>query len=222
MHRLIASAAIVTLFATGTAAQDSWTPLFNGKDLTGWEQVGEGKFVIEDGVLKPAGGMGLLWYTGRTFGDVVLRVVYKPENVKANSGVFVRIPERPTEPWMPVNCGYEVQINDSEDDWHVTGTLYSLTKAMARPGMTGEWNTLEITLDGDRTIVHVNGVKVTDHREGDPVPEKKHWYEPDRGPRPREGYIGLQNHGDDHDIVYFREISVRPLKAGRSSAGAAR
>jgi hypothetical protein len=58
---------------------------------------------------------------------------------------------------------------------------------------TGEWNTLEITLDGPRTIVYLNGIKVTDYKEGDPVPPKQHPHDPDRGPRPNEGYIGLQN-----------------------------
>lgn len=40
------------------------------------------------------------------------------------------------------------------------------------------------------------GVKVTDYTEGQPVPPKGMWYEPDRGPRTAEGYIGLQNHGE--------------------------
>ena len=81
--------------------------------------------------------------------------------------------------WMPVNYGYEVQIDNhpetsNEDEYHVTGTLYSLTKPLARPGKPGpEWNTMEITLDGPRTIVVVNGVKVTDYTEGEPVPPKK-------------------------------------------------
>jgi hypothetical protein len=95
----------------------------------------------------------------------------------------------------------------------VTGTLYSLTKAMARPGKTGEWNTLEIALDGPRTRVTVNGELVTDFKEGDPVPEKKAKWEPDRGLRPDEGFIGLQNHSKK-DTVYFKEISLLPL-AGR-------
>lgn len=30
------------------------------------------------------------------------------------------------------------------------------------------------------------------------------------GPRPSEGYIGLQNHSDK-DLVYFKEVSLRPL-----------
>jgi len=110
---------------------------------------------------------------------------------------------------MPVNRGYEVQIDDSQDDYHVTGVLYSLTKAMARAGKPGEWNELEIGLDAGRTSVKLNGTLVTDYQEGSPVPPKREQWEPDRGPRPDEGYIGLQNHSDA-DTVYFREVSVAP------------
>lgn len=72
-------------------------------------------------------------------------------------------------------------------------------------------NVMEITLKDDRTIVHVNGILVTDYIEGEEVPEKKIDYEPDRGPRPTKGYIGLQNHGPD-DIIYFKEISYMSLE----------
>ena len=37
-----------------------WKPLFDGRSLDGWEHVGPGKFVIENGVLRTEGGMGLL------------------------------------------------------------------------------------------------------------------------------------------------------------------
>lgn len=193
------------------AAAQEWVPLFNGQDLTNWEHVGPGDFTIEDGQLKTEGGMGLLWYTPQKFGDVVLRVVYRGASAN-NSGVFIRIPERPTEPWMPVNRGYEVQIDDREDEYHRTGVLYSLTKAKAAPGIPDEWNVMEITLDGDRTMVTVNGVVVTDYREGDEVPARVQDYEPERGPRPRSGYIGLQNHGGG-DVMYFKEVSYRPLSS---------
>jgi hypothetical protein len=117
---------------------------------------------------------------------------------------------------MPVHYGYEVQIDNqpelsNEDDYHYTGTLYSLTKPLAKPGKPGpEWNTMEITLDGPRTIVFVNGEKVTDFKEGDPVPERKFDFEPQRGPRPELGYIGVQNHSEA-DVVFFKEIAVKPL-----------
>ncbi|WP_161811390.1 3-keto-disaccharide hydrolase [Steroidobacter agaridevorans] len=195
-----------------TASADdggNFKPLFNGKNLDGWKHVGPGEFVVENGALKSVGGMGLLFYPGEKFGNAVIRVVYKVSG-DSNSGVFIRIPEQPTEPWMPVNKGYEVQIDDSDDDWHRTGVLYSFTKTLAQP-KTGEWNTMEITLEDERTVVTVNGTKVTDFKEGSPVPEKKQKHEPDRGKRAASGYIGLQNH-NDKDVVYFKEVSVKKLK----------
>jgi len=186
---------------------DGWQPLFNGKDLDGWTHVGPGRFVVEDGMLKTEGGMGLLWYTREQFADTTLRIVYRAQGDKGNSGVFIRIPEKPDEPWMPVNKGYEVQIDDTDDDFHRTGVLYSFTKVTAKPPMR-EWNTMEIRLEGERTVITVNGVTVTDFKEGDPVPAKVKPYEPDRGPRSKSGYIGLQNHSDE-DVVWFREVSVR-------------
>jgi Domain of Unknown Function (DUF1080) len=210
-YRAIAYLGVVVLTALPAGAQSGeWRQLFNGKDLTGWEHVGPGGFEVEDGLLKPHGGMGLLWYTPEKIGNAVIRVVFKPPRNDSNSGVFIRIPEKPTEPWMPVNRGYEVQIDNADDDYHCTGVLYSLTKALARPEKAGEWNTMEITLDGPHTVVVVNGVKVTDYTAGQPVPPKKKSYEPDRGRRPDEGYFGLQNHSDK-DVVYFKEVAVRPL-----------
>src|SRR5579864_1633949 len=131
----------------GEAAAQEWKQLYNGKDLTGWEHVGPGGFTVEDGLLKPHGGMGLLWWTGEKVGNSTIRVVFKTQKKDSNSGFFIRIPEKPTEPWMPVNRGYEVQIDNVDDDYHCTGVLYSLTKAMARPQKAGEWNTMDITLD---------------------------------------------------------------------------
>lgn len=190
--------------------QAGWTSLFNGQDLSGWEHVGKGEFVVQEGLLKTVGGIGLLWYTRELFGNVVIRVVYRNPG-GANSGVFIRIPEKPSEPWMAVNRGYEVQIDDRADEYHMTGVLYALTRPAAKPARADEWNTMDITLDQDRTIVAINGVPVTDYREGEPVPSKEETRGGDRGPRPLIGYIGLQNHGED-DTVFFREVSVRPLR----------
>ena len=208
-----------TLALTGLAAVTSdakeygqWQPLFNGKDLDGWQHIGPGRFAIENGMLKTEGGMGLLWYTKEKLSNSVLRVVFHvPEPTKGgNSGIFIRIPTEPTEPWMPVNKGYEVQIDHSGDDYHRTGVLYSLTKAMTKPALK-EWNTMEITVTDDRTVVTLNGEKITDYKEGDPVPEKEKSFEPDRGRRAAAGYFGLQNH-DDKDVVLFRDISMKKLK----------
>jgi len=201
---------------------DEWQQLFNGKDLTGWKHVGPGSMSVEDGMIRGHGGMGLLYWTKEKFGNCIIHIEYKMELENSNSGVFIRIPIEPYEEWMPVFYGYEVQIDNKpelsdEDDYHYTGMLYSLTKPLAKPGKPGpEWNTMDITLDGLRTIVFVNEVKVMEFKEGDPVPERKFDFEPYRGPRPEYGYIGLQNHGDK-DVVFFRKVAVKPLKKDRKS-----
>jgi hypothetical protein len=210
---LIASSLCLLILANShtLSAQTSSRILFNGKDLDGWKQAGPGRFVVKDGMMKTEGGMGMLWYSREKIGHATVRVVFKLTGKEADSGVFIRIPERPTEPWMPINRGYEVEIGDWPDDYSCTGVLYTFTKALARPiRPIGEWNTMEITIDGPRTIVYLNGIKVTDFTEGQPVPPKPAGsHDPDRGPRPDSGYIGLQNHpGSD---VYFREVSVTPL-----------
>ena len=199
------------------APEPQWKPLFNGRDLTGWKHVGPGGMTAEDGLIKTHGGMGLLYWTGGKVGDCRIKVVYRMRDNNDNSGVFIRIPIEPREPWMPVHYGYEVQIDNHpetshEDEYHVTGTLYSLTKPLALPGKPGpEWNTMIIMLDGPHTVVELNGVKVTDYAEGQPVPDKKFDFEPQRGTRPNEGWFGLQNHSDN-DIVFFREVAIQPLK----------
>ena len=199
------------------AQSGEWQQLFNGKDLTGWKHVGPGNHIVKDGLIQTEGGMGLLYWTGGKLGNCTIRVVFRMRDHNSNSGVFIRIPIEPREEWMPVHYGYEVQIDNepeksNEDDYHITGTLYSLTKPLAKPGKPGpEWNTMEITLDGPHTVVVLNGVKVTDYTEGDPVPARKFDFEPQLGPRPLEGYIGLQNHGET-DVVFFKEVAIKKLK----------
>jgi hypothetical protein len=200
----------------GMAADSGgWKQLFNGKDLTGWKHVGPGSMTVNEGLIETHGGMGLLYWTGGKVSRCTLRIVFRMRDHNDNSGVFIRIPVEPREEWMPVHYGYEVQIDNepeksNENEYHATGTLYSLTTALARPGKPGpEWNTMEITLDGPHTVVNVNSVKVTDYAEGQPVPPRKFKFEPQRGRRPDEGWFGLQNHSDQ-DVVFFKEVALRP------------
>lgn len=195
--------------ALGLAAAD-WKPLFNGKDLTGWQMTGPGSFTVEDGLLTTHGGMGLLYYKEKPFGNAKIRVVFQTTGGRDNSGVIIRLPEKPKDPWYGVHNGYEVQIDAGGDEWHRTGAIYSLSKAggewQQKP--KGEWNVMEIELKGPITRIHLNGKLVNEYKEGQPVPERKAWYEPVRGPRPDSGFIGLQNH-DERSIIKFKEISVQ-------------
>jgi hypothetical protein len=206
--------AIFLLLAAPLLAQEQ--RLFDGKDLSGWKYVGQpGKqdgFTVADGMIHTVPGKGILVYTGEKLGNGTIHVEYKMSTETGNSGVFIRIPEMPAVESDAINHGIEVQIDNRDNEWHRTGVLYSMTKAMASPGKgPGEWNTLDIKLDGLRTVVKVNGVLVTDYDGTSPVPPKEKSFEPDRGPRPESGYIALQHH-DDTSVIYFRKITFTPAK----------
>lgn len=209
---LLATGVVLTSCKTNATVRGGWRPLFNGKSTTGWQMTGPGELRLEQGELVTHGGMGLLWYTKEKFSDCRIRVLFKPTTSQDNSGVFIRIPEPPTDPWLAVHRGYEVQIENHGDEWHRTGCLYSISQAKRTVNArVNEWNIMIITLTGKRTQVEVNGEVVTDYTEGDPVPPKTKDYEPERGLRPEAGYIGLQNH-DTNSAVHFREVSVGPLR----------
>ena len=210
---------LLCLFLAGASASAADKQLFNGKNLDGWKIMprhegvaddGRIAFAVEDGILRTAPALEQdLWYTREKIGNATLRVVYKISSNAANSGVFIRIPYEPKSEDDAINKGIEVQIDDSGDDWHATGVLYSMTQAKAKPYKpAGEWNTMEIAMNGPRTVVTLNGVVVTDYDGVSPVPPKKGQYEPDRGPRPDSGYIAIQHH-DDRAVIYFKEISVK-------------
>ncbi|HBY60776.1 MAG TPA: hypothetical protein DEH78_13215 [Solibacterales bacterium] len=215
---MVRQAVVSLLFSAALLTAAEPVPLFNGKDLSGWEFVGPGRFVVENGLMKTEGGMGLLYYKVRKLGNETLRVVFKTSSQRDNSGVVIRMAEAPPDPWYGVHNGHEVQIAGTGDEWHSTGAIYSLSKAvknLQKPA--GEWNTMEIQLDGGATRVTLNGELVNEFKPDAQTPERKQWYEPVRGPRPDYGYFGLQNH-DRASTVFFREISVitpgKPLSQG--------
>src|ERR1022692_4428543 len=120
MKRLILFA-LLLLFAVPLIAQDGWIQLFNGKNLDGWKHVGPGSMIVENGLRRTHGGMGRLYWTSGPVRNCIIRVVFKMRDKNDNSGVFIRIPTEPREAWMPVNYGYEVQIDnvaEGEDEYH--------------------------------------------------------------------------------------------------------
>jgi hypothetical protein len=218
MAAAILAVSFATSFSThagppGAKDSPAWRPLFDGRSLEGWEHVGPGKFVVEEGNLRTEGGMGLLWYAREKLGDCVIRVVYKTGTPRSNSGIYIRIADRPREPWYAVHHGFEVQIMDGGPEDRRTGSIYTFAKAKASPAKPGEWNTLEVTLKGQQVQTVINGVPVSDFDASGLEPQATDATgegDPARGPRPTAGYIGLQNH-DDRSVVFFKEVSVRSL-----------
>jgi hypothetical protein len=152
---------------------------------------------------------------------ILERLKEKPEAVKRgkdgklSDGELKKLKaasEKGLGPWYAVHRGYEVQICDAGDEFHRTGSVYSLSKAAAPKKKATEWRTMVITLKGKLILVDLDGERLS---EFDPdakgVPKQKEWHEPKREhKRPHSGYLGLQNH-DPGDVVYFKEVSVRSL-----------
>ena len=176
--------------------EPGFTPLFDGATLDGWQEAGPGGFNVVDGMLQSFGGMGLLWYTKKQFGDFILKVDWKVLHFSDNSGVFVRFPDPGNDPWSAVNNGYEIQIDDvgapDGNQIRKTGAIFDFaapTKIASNP--VGEWNFYEIHAVGQAYTVILNGSEVTDFV----------------GSRTMKGYVGLQNH-DDTSTVTFRNVRI--------------
>jgi len=207
------------VFAGAELAGDAgWTPLFNGKDLTGWERHGaqEG-YRVEDGVLAfPPSGDGHL-ATTEDFTDFALRFDFKIARM-ANSGLFLRAARDGSNPAF---SGAEIQILDDFNweaetgsklkDWQLTGSLYGAVPAGEKTlHPIGEWNTYEVLYRGSRLAVALNGRLLYD--------VDTHALEPESGApfaeRARAGFLGLQAHsgGVDGDAsLWFRDVLVKRL-----------
>lgn len=174
--------------------------LFDGSTLTGWSQAGPGGFDVVDETLQTRDGMGLLWYSAGEFTDFELTLEWRVGAATDNSGVFLRFPDPGDDPWVAVDQGYEVQINDNPDgDPQKTSAIYNFAEpreAASRP--VGEWNDFRIRVVGQHYEVWLNDTLVNDFRSTDPA----------RGAR---GHVGLQNH-DPGTRTRFRAITVTPLR----------
>jgi len=215
---------------TTQPAEESWITLFDGTSSEGWLGYGKDAFpdhgwVIEDGCLKCMGsGQG---EAGGKGGDIIYNKMFKDFRLQlewkisegGNSGIFycALVNEDPIFRSSP-----EMQVLDNakhpdallgKDGNRKAGSLYDLIPANpqnAKPA--GEWNQVEI-LVFEGTVAHkMNGEIVLEYHMGTPdwdalVAGSKFKDWPEFG-KYREGYIGLQDHGND---VWFRNIKILPL-----------
>jgi hypothetical protein len=186
----VAIVLMVGLTAMAQASRESgWAPLFNGKDLNGWKKNGDEKWVVEQGTIlceSTANKYGYLT-TDKTYRDFILRLKFKGE-AAGNSGVFVHSRIIGIDPEHgPDIEGMQVEV-DPNTGKH-TGGLYESggrgwvampTAEGERALKSGDWNDLEVSVQGTHILTHLNGVSVVDYT--------------DPSPKFTEGVIGLQIH----------------------------
>jgi hypothetical protein len=154
-----------------------WTPLFNGRDLSGWSSQGAAKWSVKDGIISGTGGDGFL-FTDREFSAFDFTTYFRT-STHANGGVYFRR--------TATFNGYEIQIYNQPGATNPTGSIYGRVGAAAVPCRDGEWCLMRLISDGAFVKVWINGHTVA---EGFDLPQND------------VGRIGFQNHSQ-HTIEYL-------------------
>jgi len=223
LHPLLALV-VATLAAQG--ADTDFKPIFNGKDLTGWEGKA-GLWSTKDGVLRGEttsplkGNTFLIWRAGMVT-DFELKVTFRIQN--GNSGVQYRakdlgkfvvsgyqaevenkqgkvgfLYEEKGRKYL-ANVGEKVEVGEDGKP-KVTASLGEKGKDFVDKGYYKEkdWNEYRIVARGNHIEHWLNGFKTVDLTDNDP-----------KG-RALEGVIALQIHGGPPMLVEFKDILLKNL-----------
>lgn len=210
-HDWILTSLCLTLLSASPSAfaADEFRPLFNGKDLSGWQAIGGplDSWGVERDVVYTTGKGGGWLSTDKEYANFEFRLEFKLP-AGGNSGVFIRAP-REGQPWID---GMEVQILDDDDPQYANlepgqycGSVYKV--AAAKRGATkkpGEWQSMSIRCLGPKVTVTLNGQAIVDADLSKESEKQKS----NPGISRKSGFIGLQNHGSRLD---FRKVEIKEL-----------
>lgn len=213
---------------------EGWKLLFDGETSEGWRNYGKETFpdgwMIVDGMIHcPGSGRGEAG--GKDRGDIIYDDKFSNFHLKlewkisegGNSGIFYLGQESDEYDYI-WKTAPEMQILDNEkhpdaqmgvDGNRQAGSLYDLIAAdpqNAKP--VGEWNQVEIMVYKGSVWHKQNGEKVVEYHLWTPewnemvADSKFPALNEDWAEVASEGYIGLQDHGDD---VWFRNIKIKEL-----------
>lgn len=185
-------AAALTLAGCATTADSGWTTLLDStRGMENFDAVGDSNWSATDGAVhadKRGKDTGFL-VSKNAYGNFQLRVEFW-SSPDANSGIFMRCanPKVITDK----SC-YEANIFDQRPDPSFgTGGIVHHAKVLSIVKAGNQWNTFDITANGSKMVVLLNGVKTAelDHNQF------------------ANGPIALQ-HGAG--VVKFRKVQIKPL-----------
>jgi HEAT repeat protein len=213
-------AEMINKYLASMPADEGFKPMFNGKDLTGWQGLVENP--VARAKMKPkelakkqleankkvAGNWsvkdGNIWFNGegdnlcsiKQYGDFEMLADWKITK-KGDSGIYLRGSPQ-VQIWDTSRVEVGAQVG--------SGGLYNNQKNQAKPlkvadNPVGDWNTFRIVMIGEKVSVWLNGEQVVDS-----VTMENYW---DRSiPIFSTGAIELQAHGTD---LAFRDLYVREI-----------
>ena len=154
---------LVAIAPRALAQGGGWTTLFDGTSLKGWNMVGDANWEIVDGAVQATRGTGGFLVTPASYGDFQLTLEFWVSD-DANSGVFIRAQDPKN---IAAANSYEVNIYDRRPDpSYRTGAIVDVAKPMVNIDTGGKWNTYDITAQGTKLVVVLNGMKTVevDHK----------------------------------------------------------
>ncbi len=159
---------------------------------------------VEDGVLVCRGEPQGYLFTKEDYESFRLTVEWRWPSEPGNSGVLLRVAPEPV--MLPSCVEAQLRSGSAGDMYGFQGFTiggdperlseisigWSLKRMEGNENDPGEWNRYEITADGDRITLELNGTRVNEATECDVRP----------------GRIGLQSEGAP---IHFRTVSLLPL-----------
>lgn len=184
--------------AASAQPKSAWKPLMDGKTLSGWHPVGDGKWCVENGEFVGRANKEKLYgllVSDKTFKDFTVRFKFK--SLTGDSGFYVRTIIKPPE---KAN-GLQIQVGPPKTG---TGGIYeSYGRAwVTKPKLEDEpqflkpdgWNEMTIAAHGGAVTVHVNGFKTAELKN-----------DPSRA----EGVFAMQMHAGCVMEVRFKDIEIQ-------------
>lgn len=192
-------------------SKDGFKSVFNGKDFTGWAGPVD-NYQIVDGAVVCLPGKGGTIYTKDQFSSYQVRFEFKAPP-GGNNGLAIHYPGEGDTAYVGL-CELQVLEDSGAEKKHgkldprqFHGSAYGMvaaTRGYQRPA--GEWNFQEVTVQGTKLKVELNGTVILDtdvSKVKDFMGGKAH-----PGMTRTSGHFGFAGHSDP---VAFRNVSLRPL-----------
>ncbi len=202
MKKIICLLLVAALGTGYSSGAEKWKPLFNGKNLKGWNIHGTEKWYVEDGLLVCESGpdkeYGYL-STKKNYEDFELELEFLQE-ADGNSGVFFRSTFEGTKV-----SGWQVEVAPPDHDTggiyesYGRGWLVRIPDEKENILKMGEWNKMKIRVAGGHVTTWLNGHQMVDI-EDEKIAQGK-------------GAIALQIHDGGGIKVKWRNLKVRAIKA---------